>query len=281
MTNKLLLDYSDYFEDKYEYSRAGSIGNILTQEYRKPNNISNFFNKRGFCPFCKKPIPNVFKKTDKFTLGKEMWTFINVWECDLCNWWEYLHNFSEEEDNMSEVNTQNWDTLIHGIVKQFNISDKQIPINTLVNELLKKKDILYSIDPYKFEEIAQHVFSAYFNCEVKHVGQTGDGGIDLIIVLADEPILVQVKRRTSENHIELVSGIREFVGAMYLKDSRKGIYLSTAKDFSKGAKKTANSVLDNRKFELFELKNFESFCDMLNVLKKEDYKPWRQFIEKI
>ncbi|MEK4525327.1 restriction endonuclease [Paenibacillus sp. FSL K6-1122] len=279
MTKKILLDFSDFYEDRYEYSRTGPTDNILTQEYRKPNDVSNFFKKRGFCPFCMKNIPEVFNKTDKFTMGKEMWTFIKVWECDSCKWWEYSDQFSEEEDHISELHTQNSDILRHGIVKKFNIGDKQIPINTLIDELMRTKEILYSIDPYKFEEIAQHVFSAYFNCEVKHVGQTGDGGIDLIIVLSDDPILVQVKRRTSANHIELVSGIREFIGSMYIKDARKGIFLSTAKDFSKGAKETVNDVLNNRKFDFFELKDFKSFCDMLSVLKTEDYKPWNKFIK--
>jgi len=64
-----------------------------------------------------------------------------------------------------------------------------------MNELVKKQSILYDVDPYKLEDIAQVVFSAYYNCEIKHVGKTGDGGKDLLIVQSDDPILVQVKRR--------------------------------------------------------------------------------------
>ena len=118
-----------------------------------------------------------------------------------------------------------------------------------MNELLKKQDILYGIDPYKLEDIAQIVFSAYYDCEVKHVGKTGDGGKDLIIVQSDDPILVQVKRRTNSEHIELVKGIREFVGTMYIEGANKGIYLSTAKEFSKGCKETAADLINNRKFD--------------------------------
>lgn len=150
-----------------------------------------------------------------------------------------------------------------------------------MNELVKNQSILYEIDPYKLEDIAQVVFSAYFNCEVKHVGKTGDGGIDLIVVQSDDPILVQVKRRENPQHIELVKSIREFVGAMYIENAKKGIFLSTAKDFSRGSKETAMSLLNNRKFEYFELVDFNRFCSLLGVIKKDAYKPWMTFIEDV
>lgn len=52
--NKIILDYSDYYEDTHEYSKKGNVEKILTQEYKVPNDINTFFNKRGYCPFCKK-----------------------------------------------------------------------------------------------------------------------------------------------------------------------------------------------------------------------------------
>lgn len=279
--NNIILDYSDYYEDKYEYSREGAYGNIEEKMYKKPNDINKFFKKRGYCPFCGKEIPQVYDNTRHDTIGVELWAFYSVWECDSCGWWEYLYEFSEEEDYAgSRISTKNWDTLRHGIIKKFDISDKEIPINTLMNELLKKQDILYNIDPYKLEDIAQIVFSAYYDCEVKHVGKTGDGGKDLIIVQSDDPILVQVKRRANPEHIELVKGIREFVGTMYIEGANKGVYLSTAKEFSKGCIETVDKVVNNRKFDSFNLVNFERFCNMLGVVKKDSFKPWAKLVEE-
>lgn len=171
--SNIILDYSDYYEDKYEYSREGQEGNIEEKMYNNPNDINNFFKKRGYCPFCGKEIPKVYNHTKHDTIGIELWAFYDVWECDNCGWWEYLYRFSEERDYDTRVSTNNWDIFRHGIIKKFNVSDKQIPINTLMNELLKKQDILYDIDPYKLEDIAQIVFSSYYDCEVKHVGRLG------------------------------------------------------------------------------------------------------------
>lgn len=280
--SKIILDYSDFYEDIYEYSREGNSGKVIEKKYKMPNDISRFFKKRGYCPFCKKDMPRVFSNTNHYTLSVDMWQLIDVWECDTCGWWEYSNNFSEEKDyGELRVSTKNWDGYKYGIVKKFNIKDKEIPISTLINELSKKKDILYDIDPYKLEDIAQVVFSSYYNCEVKHVGKSGDGGKDLIIIESDSPILVQVKRRSDPEHVELVKGVREFVGTMYIEDAKKGIYLSTAKDFSKGAKETADNLLNNRKLDKFDLINYKEFCNMLGVIKKDSYKPWMKLVEKI
>jgi len=79
----------------------------------------------------------------------------------------------------------------------------------------------------------------------------------------------------------LVKGIREFVGTMYIEDANKGIYLSTAKDFSRGSKETAEQLLINRKFERFDLVNYNEFCNMLGVIAKNSYKPWMKLVENI
>lgn len=276
---KFILDYSDFYEDKYEYNRSGNSSKMDIIKFKEPDDRRKFFSRRGYCPFCKEVIPKVYHNIRSVTMGVELWSTIDVWECPRCEWWEHFYQFSEEGDWIDKVRSKNWDTLRHGIVKKYNIDDKQIPINTLINELDKRKDILYDIDPYKLEEVGQVVFSAYYNCEVKHVGKTGDGGIDLIVVQSDEPILVQVKRRSSPCHVELVSPIREFVGAMYLKDSRKGIFLSTAKNYSRGAKDIQSKVLNDRKFNYFELINFEEFVNMIDVIKTEDYKPWMKLVK--
>jgi HJR/Mrr/RecB family endonuclease len=278
--SKILFDYSTSYKDTHEYDQVGPYNNVVVTDYKKPINGEIFFGKHDYCPFCKMQIPNVFHNLRTNTIGVELVLYLDVWECPNCGWWSSLQQFSEEEDWLDKISTKNWDTHYHGILKKYKVSDKLVPISTLIMELEKKKDILYNINPYKLEEMAQHVFSAYYNCKVEHIGKTGDGGIDLLIIDSDDPILVQVKRRTSAEHVELVAPIREFVGAMFLKNSQKGIYLSTASHFSKGSLEIQNTLLRERNFELFELIDFDKFIKMMNVLKKDHYKPWYKIVQE-
>jgi restriction system protein len=208
-------------DDYREYSKDVTNGDARIETYVKPNDIRNFFEKNNFCPYCQKEIPEVFKHTSCNTIGAEFWQLFSVWECDSCGYWNFKSSFREEFDYGADAKSQNVENIKYGIIKKFDVADKQAPIDVLINELLKKKEILYEISPQKLEDIAQVVFSSYFDCEVKHVGKTGDEGIDLLFVLSDDPILVQVKRRESPEHIELVKSVREFVGAMYVANSKR------------------------------------------------------------
>ena len=49
--------------------------------------------------------------------------------------------------------------LNYGILKEFKVSDKHIPIATVINELERNKSILYDINPYKLEDLVGQVFS--------------------------------------------------------------------------------------------------------------------------
>jgi len=39
--SNIILDYTDYYEDKYEYSKNGSGDNIVEKQYNIPNDISS------------------------------------------------------------------------------------------------------------------------------------------------------------------------------------------------------------------------------------------------
>ena len=150
----------------------------------------------------------------------------------------------------------------HGI---FNIDDKNLPIDVLTSELQKRTDLLYHIDPYKLEELSQSILKGIYDCQVHHVGKTGDGGIDLIVLDGDEPILVQIKRRQNPNHVELVKNVREFVGTLFIEGKRRGIYISTADKFSKGSKETADKLLRQRKLDYFELIDYQKLCSLIKT----------------
>ena len=116
-----------------------------------------------------------------------------------------------------------------------------------------------------------------YDCDVYHVGKSGDGGTDLIVLESDNPILVQVKRRENPNHIELVKGIREFVGTLFIENKRKGIYVSTAKGFSRGSVEVAKRLPDNRQLDYFEFVDYNRLCSLIKNM--EEKKCWRKLVD--
>ncbi|UDF14745.1 restriction endonuclease [Antiquaquibacter oligotrophicus] len=97
------------------------------------------------------------------------------------------------------------------------------------------------MDPHVLERLVRDVLRDHLDCDVVHVGRSGDGGIDLLIVDADRPRAVQVKRR-SRNRAESVSQIREFLGALLLGGHMKGIFVTTAPAFSRDSIRAADAA---------------------------------------
>lgn len=273
-----IVSFDDFYTDRYEYSRVGKEkGKIIID--KKPNEINKFFKNDHVCPFCKSDLEVVFKGTKRTTIGTDLMLDGKVIECPNCGWWKYKTHFSDSIDCIGYVQKICSDTAYYGIVQKYNLDDKNLPINILIKELEKRKELLYGINPYKLEELVQYILEGVYDCEVHHVGKTGDGGKDLIVLESDEPILVQVKRRENPSHVELVKGIREFVGTLFIEGSKKGIYVSTAKKFSRGAKDVATNLLESRKLTYFELIDFSKFCGLLKNTKKPD-KIWKDLLKE-
>ncbi|MBP7077631.1 MAG: restriction endonuclease [Bacteroidales bacterium] len=205
-----------------------------------------------------------------------------------CGYWELLNRYLiVEEVNYEDTYTNNWgfkdefttDVKIFTAIKNLEDRKKEKAIKQLINEIQNNKNKMYSINPQKLEILAQYVFSAYFNCEVEHVGKSHDGGIDLLVVNSDKPILVQVKRRSRNDVVESVSTIRDFLGAMYINNNYNGIVVSTAKRFSKDSKKIITSLLEENRLEYFEIFDFNRFVSILDVVNDTNKKNWIQYVE--
>lgn len=276
MKNKEVVEgYYDYYSETYDYHRIGS-GNDITID-NQPSDVHKFFSKDSICPFCKQKTKTVFLGFDRVTLGVDLEEAGQVKECENCGWWTYKSHFSEDggcDDNRHEVVSEN---KCYAITKKFNVDDKSIPIEVLENELRKKTELVYSIDPYKFEELCTSILKGLYDCEVHHVGKSGDGGKDIIILDSDDPILVQVKRRENPNHTELIKCVREFVGTMYIEGVRKGIYISTAKSFSRACQETQSKLLNERKFEHFEYIDYDKLQTLFKYVGEK--KSWRSLVD--
>jgi len=274
----MILDFIEHTKEEYLYDVRGNLNtNPLSKiEISLPGDIKIFDQPRGFCTFCKTLSKKVHSDFSYGCMGVDFYNHVDIHECSVCGWWEYVSHFSEEKDYgfTGETDEKHTETIIYAIAKHFEPSSKELPLGTLKNEILKNPRILHHIHPYKLEELAQDVFSSFYECEVKHVGQSHDGGVDLIIVLSDNPILVQVKRRESASSVESISTVRDFLGAMFIKESAQGIILSTADHFSRTSKKTVDDLLARKKLDSFELIDYKSFCSMLDIVSGEKVKGW-------
>jgi len=120
------------------------------------------------------------------------------------------------------------------------------------------------------ETLVQSVLSDFYpGCEVYRCGSVADGGIDLLLVLSDEPIAVQVKRRTNSDSVEPVSSIRDFLGACQLQEYDSALYVTTADHYStgqRGAQAAAAKAVELGKMKRFDLIDRDKFFGMLNAV---------------
>lgn len=266
MDNKYILDYSDYsiFKTQYGMSTFNS-------------KIENFYGEIGWCPFCSEYANKVYDKSDSFTYDFGPWREIceSVWQCN-CGWWQvYFYSYMEEKDMYKD-----WDKSVYSSqLKKFNVGDKDIPINTLRSYLEKHEDKIFEINDTKMEELVASIFREHFLCDVKEVGKSHDGGIDLIMVESNNPIIIQVKRRKSPKRTESVKEIRDLLGATLLSESKKCIFVTTADHFSPDAVNSRNEAINKNIVESFELYDYRSFLDMLMLHRIDASDAWKKLLQ--
>jgi hypothetical protein len=266
VNNKLILDYSDYsiFENRYGLNSPNS-------------KRENYYGKIGWCPFCSKDATKFYNKSDSFTYDFGPWREIceMVWQCD-CGWWQ-IDYYSYMED---EPRFKDWEKIIYSSeLRKFFVGDKNIPIKILRSYLEKYEEKVYQINDKKMEELVASIFREHFQCEVKEVGKSHDGGIDLIMIESDQPTIIQVKRRKSPNMTENVKEIRDLLGATLLSGSKKCIFVTTANHFSPDAINSRNVAIEKGIVESFELFDHRRFFDMLHLYRTDLSETWKQFLQ--
>lgn len=260
-----IISYRDYIQEEERYS----INNISGEVKLEQGGIT-LPRRYERCFFCGELLKPVY---DKYSVSLKIDIFVEVDECPRCGWW-IGHTKLKEKLAYEQFCVED---IYNGIVKNYDIDDRMLPLNVLNDELKRNPHALNLVNPYKLEEIVQEVLRDFFPCEVKLVGGTGDGGVDLIVVESDNPILVQVKRRENPDKVEIIKGIREFIGTLYIEGKTKGIYVTTAKRYSRGCEHIRKRLLDEKKLEYFELIDFDKLISMLHLDKVDA--PW-SFFEK-
>ena len=268
----MILDYSEYV---FLEGRKGTSNRYINSDL--------FFSIRGICPFCNISIEN--KPINKMTTDLESplfrfqgitWESETVWLCNQCGWWEHKH-YKESQGDYDEIKM--WDLEINSaILKKYEIGDYTVPIESLIKELQNNQQKIEAIHHKKMEEMVQYVFQSHFNCEVKHIGKSHDGGIDLLLINSNSPIAIQVKRRQSLNKIEPVNLIRELIGSTLLAGLKDCIYVTTASKFSFEAEKAREQAIERKLVNTFELFDRKRFFEIMDINTEKISSKWKNLL---
>lgn len=133
-------------------------------------------------------------------------------------------------------------------------SGMEMSIQSIRKAIRTRPEVLHYIHHKKMEELVALIMSErYTTLKVTVCGRTRDGGIDMILAPAGRPIAVQVKRRTKPDSIEPVASVREFLGTCLLRGFSKCLYVTTAAQFSRMARREAERAVAMKLVDRFEL----------------------------
>lgn len=220
------------------------------------------------CPYCS----SLAIQRD-FAFGINTSLFI----CEKCGWWTTIRAI--EGGGFSAFKKSE---VFRGILKKYPIDSLDVPIKELRYFLKRHPSNMAFSHPTVFEKLMVDCIKyTHKYCEVKHVGGTGDGGVDIILVSLDEgKRLVQVKRREDLLSTEGVKVVRELNGVLFRENIPNGMVISTAKKFSKAALKEIDITALNREEYDMKLFTYNDIIELFDIIPDEPYKPWEQFVKE-
>jgi hypothetical protein len=195
--------------------------------------------------------------------------------CTACGWWKI-----RQDKYTSDLPSGKY--LLKGIARQYEISSVDAPIEALRLFLGRHPNHMAHVNPSRFEVLMRDCLRSEFApCEVIHCGKTGDGGVDLRLIMADDTTwLVQVKRRNNLAHPEGVRVVRELNGVLFREGRAKGMVISTATSFTKGATMETQTRTPTAEPYVVKLFAFDDIVRMLRLPRVDPYEPWRGFAEQ-
>lgn len=255
----VVLDYTSFVENglKLVPRDAGFLDKALERRIRSTQ-------RSGLCPYCRAKYERVYEER------WEPFRFLICHSCLVCGWWWIEREESEDWGARADYAV--------AILRQFDISDKRLPISTLEMELRRRPHLIRTVHPHVLEKLVESVLRDFFHTEVYLIGKSGDGGVDLLYLDADVPVAIQVKRRRADDVAEGVSLVREFLGAMVLLGIRRGTVVSTARSFTRGAREVAQSAVEKFVVDTFELVDCRKFLDIFRLASKRANYPWEEVL---
>jgi len=155
--------------------------------------------------------------------------------CPECGWWTVVR---DEHTYLAAAGLGQTNLVLAaaGSLRNFSCADVTVPIEHVRQYLRAKYESRFDLHPRVFEETVASVFGD-LGYTARTTAYTGDGGIDIVLLdQSGNEIGVQVKRWRRSIDVEQ---IRSLVGALVLKGSTRGIFVTTS-SFQKGASSTAS-----------------------------------------
>jgi hypothetical protein len=205
--------------EKGRYAREVPLGEVLV------------FAKH--CPYCGTRL--ILGQTENF----RYWSRPGGWryetnECKACGWWTVNHLRYEKglEDAFYDFSSA------YAVMKRFDPFALDTPLSLAREYLARNPHRTARFDAHRFEGLmADCLRDCYGDSEIIQLGGGRDGGVDVKAIRADgEVTLIQVKRREDLLSREGVRAVRELHGVMLREGIPRGMVLSTACDFTRGAR---------------------------------------------
>jgi len=140
----------------------------------------------------------------------------------------------------------------------------------LISHLKRHPANLPKISPQRAEKFVLDLIKDSFDCDVKAIGGTKDGGIDGYILNNDNiSSIIQVKWRQDMKKAESVGVVREVAGTLLARGIPSGIIISNRNHFSKDAIKDAKAINKNGTIGLKKINltliDYHDIIDMLDI----------------
>lgn len=149
-----------------------------------------------------------------------------VFSCTACHWWA-LH-----ESGIGFSATDHWvtrDDAVHwGKIKEFDVAAAALPVDALRRQLAARGASLPAWPPTALAPLVSSCFSEFFACAAIPVGGSGDDGIDVILLDAADPLLLEVRRSADPASGKSVQVVTELLGVAWRPGRCDGIVVSTA-----------------------------------------------------
>ena len=193
-------------------------------ELEKPSGGNYFYNKIGWAKKYLTQAGILNKQTGKFKISSRGLGVLKEKPSRIDR--KFLQQFKEFNDMVTKPSKK--DPSLNDNVKlpEELIEDGLSQINIVVIDNLLKK--VETIEPIFFEQLILDLMEKLGYGKGKHVGKTGDGGIDGEISqdkLGLETIYLQAKRYSSNVSAH---DVRDFLGALSVKKASKGIFITTS-----------------------------------------------------
>jgi restriction system protein len=193
--------------------------------------------------------------------------------CHACGWWQVRQDSVSYAPGARLGDTPEYFARYachyHSVLEDVDISSNDVAVADLRRHLRLRWNDRTLISAGKAEELVAAVLRDHLQCDVYHATahvNTPDDGIDLFVASRDGNIkaAVQVKRRITAE-VEPVEPIRSFVGALVIEGYDRGIFVTTALQFSPAALQVPNArPVKNRRLEL-ELIDGERLLELLRA----------------